>query len=230
MTPQAEPADAWHGETPRWLVVTDGGQAIYGSAAGIEAIDLLSAERRWANISDPATWMYRAWTGGALLAAADEATQLRLIDPRTGRISDVLQPAGDGQWQPQELRHVHIANGRLAARYERHVAWFTGDGAFRGRDSIATEENFVFSIPTADRMVAISHVRDPDAFRDRRRGGAGFVNVVFQLSENGRLLGDAVQVASDHPALHDAEVIDGWILVSLSDSGQTAAIPAPPAE
>lgn len=215
------------GELIKWLIVMPRGIVVFGTDAAIEAIDLVSGQRRWSNVSPEAGWFTRGWRFGEQVLVADATTRLHALDLTTGRLSGAFEPAEDRGGQPSKLEHVQTRGDRALAHYQQRVVWFERDGSVSGQDILPHERKFSHVLLGQNRMAVISHVPNPDPSVRRQRR---FVDRIYIFSDSCKLLDEEIIPANRNPA-KEAMAIDGWLLLServserVSDRDQTVAVP-----
>ena len=219
------------GGTPvNWMTIGPLGSLVYATGTGIEAVDLQSGRRWWSAVSPDARGTARGWLAagqvivqGAAGRAADGVNPLRAIGVSDGNLSGPFDMPQRGEWNRLDLRALLVNDGRIFARYGERVVRFSPAGKVLGADVVSEHRDFKWLIPTADRLLAVSLVRSEPVPGEARR--TQHVYRVYGLSENCRLMGEALELPPMTERLEQVVAVDGWLLLSTATG--TLAVPMP---
>ena len=216
------------GASVRWMAAGPLGGLLYGTGAGIEMLQLPSGRSLWSNLSVAAQGTRRGWLmrGSVIIQTQTDRRQgpsnpLRAIKLTNGILSDPFALPARRGWDPSLLNRIVLDDQRVFAMFGERIVRFDASGEVLGADSISDERDYKWLLPADDRLVLISRSES----RQRRRRPTQHTYRVYSLSENCKLMGDAVELPPVSAPFDRAAVIDGWILLS-SPSG-TVAIAAP---
>ena len=216
------------GASVRWMAAGPLGGLLYGTGAGIEMLQLPSGRSLWSNLSVAAQGTRRGWLmrGSVIIQTQTDRRQgpsnpLRAIKLTNGILSDPFALPARRGWDPSLLNRIVLDDQRVFAMFGERIVRFDASGEVLGADSISDERDYKWLLPADDRLVLISRSES----RQRRRRPTQHTYRVYSLSENCKLMGDAVELPPVSEPFDRAAVIDGWILLS-SPSG-TVAIAAP---
>ena len=201
------------------------GGLLYGSAVGMEFVDVLSGDTLWSNLAYAALDTQQAWSVAEHLIIKDRTNNLRALRLDEGTLSDPFDPPARGEWQPGESRQLLINRGGCLARYRDRIVRFDVAGAVRGADVITDDRDYRWLLPAGDRLVLVSKVTTAMPPANDARWRSQETYRVYALSDSCKLLGKPVEL----PPLtrrETAVLIDGWLL--LSSQSDTVAIPLPP--
>ena len=196
-------------------------------------LQLPSGRSLWSNLSVAAQGVRQGWP---LLDSVVVRTQIdRRQDPRNplrtlklsnGVMSDPFALPARGGWDPSGLNGLVVDGQRVFAVFGERVVRFDASGDVLGADIISDERDYKWLLPTDDRLVLISR---SDSRQTRVPGQTGrrteHTYRLYALSDNCKLIGDAVELEAVSQRFERAVVIDGWIV--LSSRTLTVAIPAP---
>lgn len=209
-------------ELVRWMVLTPGGELVYGAGNGLAGVDLASGERLWTSDAPENRLLGRAWVMDDLVLAADSGARLVSIRARDGRMSRDFQPDSGPAWTARDLVNLHVVGGRILAHYQERLVWFLPDGTIDGQDVTPEERQYTDVLLADDRMLAISHVIIGRAGEfEVRSPGVTHVDVLYLFSRSNAIL-DKRFVESTREVLHGTALIDGWAL--LSSRNRTIAV------
>jgi hypothetical protein len=209
----------------RWLRIGPLATLIFGTAEGVFAMDMLTGELRWGNLSFEAVDTLNAWVGGDHIIVEDNASDIRALALADGTITDAFAKPAHGDWNPLDIQGVRIVDDRIYARYRQRVVRFDELGVVLGADIITDRRDYRWMLPTADGLLVVSRFKTEQAVIPNRMGRRmQHTYRIYHLSENCKVrqeheLSDAIT-----SQLTEAAVIDGWLLLSSSASN-TLAIP-----
>ncbi len=216
------------GASVRWMAAGPLGELLYGTAAGIEMLQLPSGRSLWSNLSVAARGVRRGWPvqGSVIIQTQTDRRQgpsnpLRAIKLANGIMSDPFALPARRGWDPSVLNRIVLDDRRVFAMFGERIVRFDASGEVLGADSISDERDYKWLLPTDDRLVLISRSES----RQGRRRRTQHTYRVYSLSENCKLMGDSVELPPVSEPFDRAAVIDGWIL--LSSPSETVAIAAP---
>ncbi len=151
---------------------------------------------------------------------------LQAIKLSNGTMSDPFALPARGGWDPAGLNELIVDGQRVFAVFGERVVRFDASGDVLGADIISDERDYKWLLPTDDRLVLISRSDSRQTPVPGQRGRrTQHTYRLYSLSDNCKLIGDAVELAPVSDRFERAAVIDGWLL--LSSRSETVAIPAP---
>ncbi len=217
----------------RWLASGPLGELIYGTSGGVEMLQLPSGRSLWSNLSAAARGVRQGWP---LLDSVVVRTQIdRRQDPRNplrtlklsnGVMSDPFALPARGGWDPSGLNALVVDGQRVFALFGERVVRFDASGDVLGADIISDERDYKWLLPTDDRLVLISRSDTSQPTVPGQRGRrTQHTYRLYTLSDNCKLISDAVELERVSERFERAAVIDGWVV--LSSRSQTVFIPAP---
>lgn len=223
-------------EPLRWMSIGPLGDLVYGSKAGIQALEISSGQSRWSNFSDAAKSAQAGWPIGEkviietpLDILSQRVSPLRSVDIQSGFISREFALPGRGGWDANDLNGLLIIQGHIYAIFSERIVRYNVLGAVDGADSVFGEpndRNYRWLLPADDRLILVNHFLGKQANRAPGRGGqTQYTYRLYTLSDNCKLIGETVQPPPVLRRYEHARIIDGWILLSSATS--TDAIPAP---
>ena len=131
-----------------------------------------------------------------------------------------------GEWNRLDLRALLVNDGRIFARYGERVVRFSSAGKVLGADVVSDRRDFRWLIRAADRLLAVSLFRSEQVPAEVRR--TQHIYRVYGLSENCRLMGEAVELPPMTERLEQVVAIDGWLLLSTATGTFAVPMPAEP--
>jgi outer membrane protein assembly factor BamB len=220
----------------RWTAIGPLGALVYGNAAGIEAVDLLSGRSMWSDGSPEATDTPRGrLAGGHVIVQGadtppgDGPSPLRAAQLSDGVLTEPFDAPDRGEWDRLDLRELVISDGRVFARYGQRVVHYAPTGAVLGADVVSDHRDYKWLLPAEDRLLVVSRFKSEQVIvpaESRRQ--AQHTYRVYALSANCRLIGEAVQLPPLRERLEAAAVIDHWLMLSTSSVTLAVALPAEP--
>jgi outer membrane protein assembly factor BamB len=209
----------------RWFTIAPMGRMVYGTADGIEAVDLFTGERPWTTTDFAAVQTQRGWSDGDRLVIEDQRGRLRSVNPADGTVSVAFDQPGRSDWEALDLRNLMFVGDRVVAHYKQRVVVYDMNGVVVGADVITDERDYQWLLPADQCLVLVSRrtlqVLQPDQSGRRTQ----HVYRVYALSHNGRALSDALELNPLPDRVQNVQLIDNWLLMSLQDT--TLAIPMP---
>ncbi len=214
-------------EPAAWIQIGPLGRAVYGSDAGIAAVDVLTGRPAWTNSAYDATDTMAGWLVGNTIVFQERSRQLRAADLDSGALTPPFDgPLRSDGWDPYELQDVVIVEDRIYALYPQRVVRYSTSGRIFGQDVVQGERDYRWLIPTSDRLFVIStsssQARAPDAAGRRLQ----YVYQIYQLSPNCKLLGESYKLPAHTVRIEFIRAVDGMLLLGLSDS-ITRLVPMP---
>jgi hypothetical protein len=209
----------------RWMTLDPMGRLVLGTPEGIEAINVLTGERLWANTEFAASESRHGWHDGDRMIIEDRSGRLRSVDVIRGTVTNAFDQPGRSDWEPLDLKNVIFAGERIVAHYRQRVVVYDVHGVVVGADVITDNRDYVWVLPAQDRMLLIS--RQSVQAQAGEMGGRRMQHVyrIYALSNNGRVLAEPLELQPLPERLFSARLIDGWLL--LSTSSDTLQIPMP---
>ena len=207
----------------RWMHTTDRGWLVFGTDHAVEMIDLTSLERRWAHVDMD---IVNGWVFGDTLLAEHADRELMLISLKDGRTS----PPQDVSLASLDYGGVirsatPLSHDLLLVHLPERIVMMDQRGRIHGRDAIIEDRRYTHAVPTADRIVVISHTRrGTTPFVEQMAARSAFIDTIYILSHNGRIM-EQHAVDSTTDELIAVQVIDGFIL--LSNANDTLVVTAP---
>ncbi|MCH8164001.1 MAG: PQQ-like beta-propeller repeat protein [Planctomycetes bacterium] len=220
----------------KWMTIGPLGSMVYGTAAGIEMVDLLSGETLWANVSRAAKGAHRAWPAGGYVVVQSPSAQhsdgmnpLRSIRLQDGAMSPPFDTPFQGVGDRLDLRDLLIDDGRIFARYGHRIVRFDHQGRILGAEMVGAPRDYKWLLPTGDRLVVISRYKSEQVTNPGLSGRqTQHTYRLYALSENCKLMGEVFQLPSLPQRLTQAVVIDGWVFLSTASSTVAVAVPHNP--
>ena len=158
---------------------------------------------------------------------ADGLTPVRAVRLADGDLSEPFDTPQLGEWDRLDLRELLVDRDRLFARYGQRIVRFGPGGNVLGADVVSDHRDFVWVLPTEQRMVVVSRYKsEQQMIPGEARRQTLHTYRVYGISENCRLLGDGVELPPLPERLQKAAVIDNWLL--LSTASETLAVAMPP--
>jgi outer membrane protein assembly factor BamB len=221
------------GSATRWMTIGPFGSVVYGTARGVEKVDLLSGETVWSSISPGAAATLRGWPvdGHVVVESpgprqADGPNPLRALRLSDGTISEPFDVPDRGQWDRLDLRDLLIDDGRIFAHYGQRIVRFHLSGAVLGADIVSDHRDYRWLLASADRLPLVSRLKREQVIIAGQTGRqTQHTYRLYTLSENCKLIGEAFQLPSLPERLQRAAVIDGWLLLSTPSSTLAVACP-----
>ena len=202
------------------------GSLLCASAEGIESIDVLSGRRRWTNISYEAMETRRAWPLGSHLLVENRTSSLATIAIDDGEMSEPFRAAARGEWDLLSLADVYVADDAIFAHYRQRIIRFDSKGHVLGADVVSDKRNYRWLLPADDGLIVISqHDSRQVAVENRAGRRTQWTYRLYIMSENLRLIGEAIELPPLTRRLREAALIDGLLL--LSTDAETLALPMP---
>jgi outer membrane protein assembly factor BamB len=216
----------------RWMIPAALGVLVYGTDAGVEAVESLSGRRLWALRGPETAATPRAWAtpGQVMIAGADarpaeNATVLRSVRLGDGRLSPPFDLPERGEWDRMDLKDLVVAGERIYAQFGQRIVRLSATGKVMGADVISDQpREYKWLLPAADRLVLVNRFRSeqvPVAGEAGRQTQHTYR--VYSLSEDCRLLGEGHELTPIVERLERAAAVDGWLL--LATGTQTVALP-----
>ncbi len=210
----------------RWMSVGPLATLVYGTAEGMEAVDLLTGTKRWTNQAYETMETQSGWPVDDLVLIEDREGSLRAVDLERGSVSDRFVPPLQGDWDPLELQDVLIADGRLYARYRERVVQYDGQGRALGADVTTDSRDYDWVLPVEDGLLVLSRFQTEQAIIPDRSGRVTQHSYrIYRLAPDCKLRDESYVLPPITQRLVQVETIDGWIL--LSTPTETLAIPLP---
>jgi len=214
----------------RWMTTGPFGCLVYATNAGIEAIDLQTGRRWWSLVIPDAMETSRGWRGAGEIIVetaagrpGDGLNPLRALRLADGDLSLPFDMPQRGEWDRRDLRELLVGEGRVFARYGQRIVRFSRSGKVLGADVVSDNRDYMWLIPTDDRLLVVSRFRSEQVPNEPRR--TQHVYRVYTLSENCRLMGEAVELPPMTERLQRVVAVDGWLV--LSTAGGIVALPMP---
>ena len=155
---------------------------------------------------------------------------VRSIDLASGSISepfDVGARGGQGDAGVADLVDVRITPDVVATLYTLRVVLTDHKGVMVGGDVIAEEREYKALEPVAGGWVLLSRFASAqDVLADGRSRRTQHTYRLYNLSENGAVIGDPLELEPIAQRLQSMHAVDGWMILSFEDS--CLAIQAPP--
>jgi hypothetical protein len=127
------------GTAVRWMAIGPLGALVYGNAAGVAAVDLLSGETVWSDVSPEAaqTPRGRLADGAVVVESAHAgpgggANPLRAFRLGDGGRTELFDAPQRGEWDRLDLRELVISEGRIFARYGQRIVRYSDAGTVLG--------------------------------------------------------------------------------------------------
>jgi hypothetical protein len=168
----------------------------------------------------------RAWAAPHHVLVEDRTNRLRSIRMADGVVTDAFGSPARGEWDPLELKALIVEDQQAVAHYRQRVMMYAFTGEVRGADVVTDDRDYRYLLPAQDAYLLISGRTEQAPVANAGFRRTQFIYRIYRLSENGQILGDFFELAEPLPErLQEAQVIDGWLLVS-TQSG-TIAVPMP---
>lgn len=216
----------------RWMSTPALGVLVYGTDAGVEAVEALSGRRLWALRGPDALATPRGWaTAGQIVLAGSEArpaegaSVLRTVRLADGQVSEPFDLPERGEWDRMDLKDLLVVDDRIYAQFRERIVRLSPAGKVMGADVITDQpREYKWLLPASDRLVLVNRSRSeqvPIAGEAGRQTQHTYR--VYSLSEDCRLMGEGYELTPLTERLDRAAAIDGWLL--LSTDTQTVALP-----
>ncbi len=218
-----------------WMVTDPMNSLIYGTAVGIDKVDLFCGEPIWSSVAAAAKRTQRGWLAGEDVVVegpsarpAGGPSPLRTLRLADGEFSGPFdQPAG-GEWDRDELRGILADGDGIFTHYTQHIVRYHPTGAVLGADRNSEEHDYRWLFATDDRLLVVSRFRRDDVGVPGEAGRRTHVYRLYQLSSNCKLLSESFELPPLTVHVHRAAVIDGWLLVSTPSDTMVVPMPARP--
>jgi hypothetical protein len=236
-----------------WMTLDASGVLVCGTATGVQAWNMADRSFLWKNASPRARDTQRGWIVAGRVFIETRDGQLRSIDLDDATISAPFvatsggpgafgagisgtpsRPGSVAEWGdvrdvvPHGVESLGGEEVRILVHCAQRIAWYDANGNALGSDAIQDQRNFRWVLPASDRTIVISALQ-PRQEPVRGRDGGGrrthYLYSIYALSANGRLLDDPLQMPALFEPVRDAQLIDGWLL--LSTQAHTIAVPFP---
>jgi hypothetical protein len=216
----------------KWMVISPLGTLVYGSAETMEAFNLWSGERLWANAASAAVDSQHAWCTDRMVVFEDQRTRLRSVRLADGVVSESFEPPLRGEWDPMELRDMLVAGDLVIGHYRQRIVMYDPQtGRVAGADAVTEDRDFKWLVRAEDRLLAVSTA----SFQGTGNGPGGapqnlrrvqYGYKVYAMSLNGKAMSTVATPREPLPErVQQVFAIDNWLLLStLTD---TLAVPMP---
>lgn len=239
--PDEEESESSDHATLNWMCHDSSGVLVVATPSGVQAWDVAAGSFVWKNTSPIARNTQRGWAAGQRVFFEAREGELHSIHLEDATICSGLNDEHSRQGLPMlddsgPVRNVMLyetqASESVASRVLVHrsqrIAWYDADGGVLGRDAIQDERNYRWVLPASDRIIVVN-ARQPRQQPARGLEGGGrrthHVYSIYALSSDGRLLHDPLELPALYDPIRDAQLIDGWLL--LTTSAHTIAVPFP---
>ncbi len=217
------------GSEVRWLEAGPLGELVYGTAAGVEAADLLGGETLWATVTPEARDTPRAWAAprqviieGAPGRASAGPAPIYAVRYTDGAVTGPFDAPAGGEWDRADLKDVIVADGRIVAHYSERIVCYHAGGAVLGADRISDDHDYEWLFVAEDRLPLVSrHRQEPGAQAGQP---ARHIYRLYTLSDNGKLLSEH-ELQGLESRLQRAAAIDGWLLLSTATGTLAIGLP-----
>jgi outer membrane protein assembly factor BamB len=210
-----------------WMQATGHGRIAIGTEMGIELLEPRSCTWAWTNLSYAGRSTLRAWCTSDHLLVEDRTNAVRSFALADGSVAGTFDVSSRGEWDPLNLQEMIVDGDRLFAVYRDRFLRYTPAGEIEGADMVNTDRKYMWGFPAKNRVVVVSeHRREQQPLPDRSGRRTVRVYQVFQFSPNGKLEGRMVGLDPILERLERASLIDGWLLLSMSNKTITLPMPA----
>lgn len=228
-----------------WMELDANGQVIYGTSEGIHSVNLWRGEHDWINTWAEVGGSPRGWLRGDRLLFENGFKELQTLDVRTGQPDEAFElPDRDVLGRDQLMSAELVGEGPrdVLAHYRQRIVRFGLDGSVRGADVVRDERNFRWLLhgragtefdgaAVNDEVLVLINALQPTqgmfAAPGSQRLGRRTQHPyrIYLLSENARILGEPIELPPLPEPIREARLIDGWLLLSLSESSIAAPMP-----
>ena len=119
-----------------------------------------------------------------------------------------------------------VDGGRIFAHYGQRIIRFDLSGALLGADIVSDQRDYRWLLVAEDRLPLVSRLKREQVVLAGQAGRqTKHVYRLYSLSENCKLMGEAVQLPPLPERVRHASVIDGWLLLATPSSTLAVACP-----
>jgi outer membrane protein assembly factor BamB len=230
-----------------WMRIAALGELLIGTTGSVELLDLMGiiqpnaadaggesrhAASIWTNAGHYAQSTRRAWVTSAACVIEDRNRMVRAIDHLTGGISEPFDVAAVGEQDETsvaDLVDVQITPDAVATLYTLRVVLTDEHGVMLGGDVIAEEREYKALESVNKGWVLVSrHGSAQDILADGRSRRTQHTYRLYNLSMNGALIGEALELEPIAQRLQAVRGVDGWLILSFEDSCVAIQAPANP--
>lgn len=209
-----------------WLCATYEGRVAVGTEYGIELLDPLAGSWIWSNVSYAGRSTLRGWPSRDHLIVEDRTNALRSFAIADGSSSGIFDISMRGNWDPMNLLTLAVDGDRHFALYRERLVRYSPTGDVEGADVVTDDRKYMALLTTDETVTVVSeYKREQQMVPDRAGRRVVRLYRVYTFSENGRIQADVIELPPLSEPLTRADLIDGWLLMSTSNS--TIAMPAP---
>lgn len=240
---QEQAALGAHSASISWMAVDSSGLLVCGTPGGVQAWNMIDRAFLWKNTAPRARNSQQGWFAAEQVFIQTNDGQLRSINLHDATVSPPLVPpiaasfgySDDSLIDYGEIRNVMPYGAdalgeqqRVLVHCSQRIGVYDGAGGALGFDAIQDNRNFRWVMPAHDRIIAVSAHQprqEPIPGRESEGRRTHYLYSIYSLSENGKLLDEPLQLPVLFEPLRDAQLLDGWLV--LSTATHTLAVPFP---